>query len=709
VAHLRRYVVLMEGAAEVIALWIVHTYLLDNFGTSPRLAITSPEKNCGKNTLLDVIVRLVWRALPTANASTAAVFRVVEMKQPTLLIDEADTFLRQNDELRGILNSGHRRGGSVIRTVGEDHEPRKFSTYSACAIAMIGRLPGTLADRSVPIELRRRRADEPIEPFRFDRTADLDELARKVARWAKDNAGRLGADPEMPDGVFNRVEDNWRPLLAIADAAGGEWPARAREALECAIDAADGDDQSVRVQLLSDIRAIFAKTEGDRLSSTSLVDALVAIEDRPWAEWGKTGKPLTKNGLARVKAFDDLSVKFYGTLDVNYYCQDKGTQAPGDLVPAYFLFANTMVGPNSLCSIGSNGMSVSNMGFTVEKPIGYGITAIGRAETFFSPLTGQVLNGVGTVAKGNTMVFGNQVAYGDSNSAGQFLNGDVYAGLSSQQLGTVTVGRLKSLNFDDFLLYDPFAQSLAFSMIGYYGGGAGSGDTEDRRWDNSAKWVWDGGVFHVAAQGSTGCNDCGQQGAWGVDVGLRNVLGGFSIDGAYLATKDAVSAPGILLGQGAGGTPAPLPGVSLTNQLLARISDNKEWTVQAKYVWNLPGWGSPGMYTKAAPTPATFTLYGGWLHIEFRDPTNPLSNGQTTLGNYVIGVANNFRYETPQVQDWFWAGGKYAVNQWTFTGAYYYQQHNTFVAGLGLDNAAVNAGIGNVQQPTGVSICIPPP
>jgi hypothetical protein len=300
VAHLRRYVVLMEGAAEVIALWIVHTYLLDNFGTSPRLAITSPEKNCEKTTLLDVIARLVWRPLPTADASTAAVFRVVEMKQPTLLIDEADTFLRQNDELRGILNSGHRRGGSVIRTVGEDHEPRKFSTYSACAIAMIGRLPGTLADRSVPIELRRRRADEPIEPFRFDRTADLDELARKVARWAKDNAGRLGADPEMPDGVFNRVEDNWRPLLAIADAAGGEWPARAREALECAIDAADGDDQSVRVQLLSDIRAIFAKTERDRLSSTSLVDALVAIEDRPWAEWGKTGKPLTKNGLARL-------------------------------------------------------------------------------------------------------------------------------------------------------------------------------------------------------------------------------------------------------------------------------------------------------------------------------------------------------------------------------------------------------------------------
>ena len=230
----------------------------------------------------------------------------------------------------------------------------------------------------------------------------------------------------------------------------------------------------------------------------------------------------------QVKAFDDLTVKFYGTLDVNGLLPKPGTQAPGDAVPTYFLFANTFVPPQSFCSIGSNGLSVSNMGFTVEKPIGYGITAIGRAETFFSPLTGQVLNGVGTVAQGNTMVFGNQVAYGDSNSAGQFLNGDVYAGLSSKQFGTVTVGRLKSLEFDDFLLYDPFAQSLAFSMIGYYGGGAGTGDTEDRRWDNSAKWVWDNGVFHVAAQGSTGCNDCGQAGGLGGRCGpAQSFLGGF--------------------------------------------------------------------------------------------------------------------------------------------------------------------------------------
>jgi hypothetical protein len=177
-ASIRQHVVMSDRAADTATLWVLHTYLLDCFGISPRLAITSPEKQCGKTTLLDVLARLVWRPLPTANATAAAIFRVVEKQPPTLLIDEADTFLPEKDELRGILNSGHHQGGSVIRTVGEAFEPRAFSTYSACAIALIGKLPATLTDRSVPIALRRRRADEPIEAFRIDRTGHLDERAR---------------------------------------------------------------------------------------------------------------------------------------------------------------------------------------------------------------------------------------------------------------------------------------------------------------------------------------------------------------------------------------------------------------------------------------------------------------------------------------------------------------------------------------------------
>lgn len=298
-ASVRRYVVMTGMAADACALWVLHTFLLNCFGISPRLAVTSPEKGCGKTTLLDVLANLVMRPLPTANATASVVFRVVEMMQPTLLIDEADTFLSDKEELRGILNSGHRRGGAVIRSVGEDFQPRVFSTYSACAIALIGKLPPTLADRSVSIELRRRRSDEPIETFRFDRVEHLDELARKAMRWAQDNEGAVrDRDPDIPAGVHNRVADNWRPLLAIADVVGGEWGERARRAIGASV----SSEQSIRTLLLGDIRAIFSERGLDRMASAELVDALVAIEGRPWAEWGKSGKPITANGLARMLA-----------------------------------------------------------------------------------------------------------------------------------------------------------------------------------------------------------------------------------------------------------------------------------------------------------------------------------------------------------------------------------------------------------------------
>lgn len=299
---IRRYVVMSAYAADTTALWVVHTYLVSGFGISPRLAITSPEKRCGKTTLLDVLARLVLRPLPTSNVSTAAIFRVVEVQQPTLLIDEADTFLPENDELRGILNSGHRQGGSVLRLVGKEFEPRSFSTYSACAIALIGKLPDTLTDRSVAVELRRCRPDEDIKAFRFDRTATLDAVARRAARWASDNAKLISDnDPAMPEGIYNRAADNWRPLLAIAGAAGADWPERARRAAKAA-DAAAGDhDQSVRVALLADIRNMYVERDVDRLASADIAKGLIAIEGRPWGEW-KAGAPITPNSVARQLA-----------------------------------------------------------------------------------------------------------------------------------------------------------------------------------------------------------------------------------------------------------------------------------------------------------------------------------------------------------------------------------------------------------------------
>jgi hypothetical protein len=144
--------------------------------------------------LLDILPRLVLHPLPTANVSVSALFRVVEAHRPTLLVDEVDTFLATADELRGVLNSGHRKGGAVLRTVGGDYKPRSFRTFSACATALIGALPGTLHDRSVVIDLKRRLPTETVAAFRPDRAGALDELAR----WAADNAVALGASDPQP-------------------------------------------------------------------------------------------------------------------------------------------------------------------------------------------------------------------------------------------------------------------------------------------------------------------------------------------------------------------------------------------------------------------------------------------------------------------------------------------------------------------------------
>jgi putative DNA primase/helicase len=295
---IRQHVVLPDGSAEAMALWAVHTHVFDCFNHSPRLAITSPEKGCGKTTALDVLRELVARPLPTSNVTASAVFRTIEIASPTLLIDEADTFLKENEELRGILNSGHRKGSPIIRTVGDDYEPRQFSTWAPAAIAMIGNLPSTLDDRSIAVRLRRRKPTERVLAFRSDRATDLHDLARKAARWAADHRAALViADPDMGQ-LVNRVADNWRPLFAIADAAGGKWPKHARTIAHSS--EAEKEDQSVRTMLLSDIRdVIAARAESDRISSTELASELGLLEGRPWAEW-RNGKPMTAAAPARM-------------------------------------------------------------------------------------------------------------------------------------------------------------------------------------------------------------------------------------------------------------------------------------------------------------------------------------------------------------------------------------------------------------------------
>jgi hypothetical protein len=300
---IQRHVILKKSEAQAIALWVVHTHALDAFGISPRLAVKSPVKQCGKSTLLDVLSCLVRNPITTANITAPALFRVIDQDTPTVLIDEADTFLTKDDVLRGILNSGHRRNTAfVVRTDGENLQPRRFSTWAPVAIACIGVLPETLEDRSIQVTLRRRLPNEHVEPFRYDQTNRYLDLSRMTARWSADHMQQLkAADPKVPAGIANREADNWRPLWAIADAAGDDWPKRSRQIAEAMVRSNRKSEQSIKTSLLRDIRTIFAALGIERMSSAQLVSELVKFEGHLWSEW-RGNQPITQNAAARLLA-----------------------------------------------------------------------------------------------------------------------------------------------------------------------------------------------------------------------------------------------------------------------------------------------------------------------------------------------------------------------------------------------------------------------
>lgn len=294
----RRFVVLPLESAATAALWVLFAHAHDGFDISPILTITSATMRCGKTLLLQIVSALVPKALATSNITPAALFRTIEAYGPTLLIDEGDSFIEFSEELRGILNSGHtRRGAVVIRTVGEEFTPRTFRTWCPKVLALIGKPPGTLADRSIEIRMQRKTKAEQVERFRSARLADLAPLCRQAARWVADHGEELkAADPEVPSQLNDRAADNWRPLFAIAAAAGGEWPDRAQKAA-LALAGETTEESSLGVTLIGDMMLIFKERQIDELATSDLIAKLVKQEERPWSEW-RRGKPITPRGVA---------------------------------------------------------------------------------------------------------------------------------------------------------------------------------------------------------------------------------------------------------------------------------------------------------------------------------------------------------------------------------------------------------------------------
>ena len=294
----KTYLVLPDAAADAIALWILHTWLVDKFTMSPRLAITSATKGCGKTTLLRLLVHVTRRGKKTGSISPSALFRAVEKFHPTIMLDETEKYVEHGSDLHALLNEGHCKGASTWRVLGEKMELREFGVFGAVAFARNGRIPEDLEQRSINIEMQRRLAGEPLTRLRDGPSDQLHKVARMCARWAEDHAEEVGGasvDTDTGDAI-NRIGDNWLPLFAIADVIGDDWPARIREA---AASLTSHESDSLGTTLLADIKMIFDEKQTDRVSSADVCEALAAIEGRPWADW-KVGKAMTPNQLARM-------------------------------------------------------------------------------------------------------------------------------------------------------------------------------------------------------------------------------------------------------------------------------------------------------------------------------------------------------------------------------------------------------------------------
>jgi len=311
---LRRFVVVARSEALVaVVLWIAHTHALELADATPYLAVSSPEKQSGKTRLLECLQLLAHACAGIAITPTAAtIYRSLEADPgATLLIDELDAVFRDHsdkyEEVRAVINAGHRRGATVPRSVPGPKNTwlvKRFPVFGPKALAGIGKLPDTVADRAIPIRMVKRKRTEPVERFRQREAIGVATslTAQLVAALAEQlPAYEANVPAELPD----RAADAWEPLLAIADAAGQGWPARARRAA-IILHANREQDDSLGLRLLVDIKVVFAARAIERIATTELIAELKADEEGPWLN---ERSPLTAHRLARLLSPFEISSK----------------------------------------------------------------------------------------------------------------------------------------------------------------------------------------------------------------------------------------------------------------------------------------------------------------------------------------------------------------------------------------------------------------
>jgi hypothetical protein len=307
-----------EQARVAHALWIVHSHLMDRWDTTPRLAFLSAEPASGKSRALEITELLVPRPVPTINASSAYIFRKIggdDQGIPTILFDEIDAIFGdkagEHEDLRALINAGHRRGAFVGRcvTIGKTVTTEELPAYSAVALAGLKWLPDTILSRSVIVRMRRRKPDEKVEPFRRRLHAgEGDRVRAAIERWAATVPAEIEW-PDLPAAIADRDADVWEPLITCAALVGGEWPSRARSAAVALLKVAHDAEPSLGLRLLEDMREVFGGNTA--MTTASILEKLIAMEEAPWGDI--KGKPLDPRLLARLLKQYDIKPKVMRT------------------------------------------------------------------------------------------------------------------------------------------------------------------------------------------------------------------------------------------------------------------------------------------------------------------------------------------------------------------------------------------------------------
>jgi putative DNA primase/helicase len=303
-ATVQRFIVCSQETAQAVSLWVALTWFVDVVQVAPLAVITAPEKRCGKSMLLFLMGRMVPRPIMASSITPSALFRSIDAWKPTLLIDEVDACLKDNEELRGVLNAGHTRDSAfVIRCVGDDHVPTKFNVWGCKVLSGIGHVADTLMDRAIILELRRKLPHESIERIRHAEPGLFAELSSRLARFSDDNSEQVRlARPDLPHALNDRAQDNWEPLLAIASAAGGNWLATATAAA-MKLSGRDSAAQSIGVELLADIRDVFEEKHVDRISSADLIKELCSDDEKPWATYNRGFQIKPRQIASKLKGY----------------------------------------------------------------------------------------------------------------------------------------------------------------------------------------------------------------------------------------------------------------------------------------------------------------------------------------------------------------------------------------------------------------------